>query len=250
MKETQYTLTQHITETKNGNIESLILNTPNKPVTHIIFYIHGYNLFGAWDFPLFFGKQMLNQNWTYVALSQLGFGESTGKKDYCGPRTQDSLVIAIEEISKHYNVPADNRVVWGISRGAIVTSVLAGRYPEIAAGFICQSGAYDFKKDHEWEKKDPEIVKNMDLEIGDVSDEAYQLRSGTHFSENISKPMLILHGEQDPTIDVAQAYLFEDVLKKQNKQYELHVVDGGHGISGSTRKQFMYPFIKKIFGQD
>ncbi len=46
-------------------------------------------------------------------------------------------------------------------------------------------------------------------------------------------PMLILHGEQDATVPVAEAYHLQEVLEKKKIPYEIKIYPGaGHGFSG------------------
>lgn len=48
-------------------------------------------------------------------------------------------------------------------------------------------------------------------------------------------PMLILHGEVDPIIPVAEAYHLQQVLEKKGMAYEMQIYPGvGHGFIGET----------------
>ncbi len=246
MQDKTYTLTQHFTEIGAEKLESLVMEKVGEKVSDLVFFIHGFNYFGAWE-SLFFGNGITEEGWTPVFISQPGFGYSSVSRDYCGPKTYDSIAKAIEEVSAKYNIPSKKRIVWGVSRGAIVTSLLSSKYPNLAAGFICQSGCYDFKKDFERPDKNPEIKKNVIEETNGASEEALKERSVVNFVSNIAKPVLILHGKDDVTFNVDQAYLFIQALEKEGKQYESKIVDGEHQIGVLVRKQFVFPFIKKIF---
>ena len=44
-------------------------------------------------------------------------------------------------------------------------------------------------------------------------------------------PTLILHGEADPTVPVAEAYQLRDLLEKKHIPYEIKIYPGaGHGF--------------------
>ncbi|MFZ0481133.1 MAG: dienelactone hydrolase family protein [Terriglobales bacterium] len=46
-------------------------------------------------------------------------------------------------------------------------------------------------------------------------------------------PVLILHGDADPTVPVAEAYQLRDLLEKKNIPYEIKIYPGaGHGFDG------------------
>ena len=48
-------------------------------------------------------------------------------------------------------------------------------------------------------------------------------------------PTLILHGEIDPTVPVAEAYHLQQLLEKTSTPYEMQIYPGaGHGFSGET----------------
>jgi carboxymethylenebutenolidase len=48
-------------------------------------------------------------------------------------------------------------------------------------------------------------------------------------------PMLILHGENDPIIPVAEAYHLQGVLQRKNIPYEMQIYPGvGHGFDGEA----------------
>jgi dienelactone hydrolase len=48
-------------------------------------------------------------------------------------------------------------------------------------------------------------------------------------------PTLILHGEDDPTVPVAEAYHLQQLLEKRSTPYEMQIYPGtGHGFSGDT----------------
>ena len=48
-------------------------------------------------------------------------------------------------------------------------------------------------------------------------------------------PVLILHGEQDKTVPVEEAYHLQQILEKKQVAYEMKIYPGvGHGFSGDV----------------
>lgn len=48
-------------------------------------------------------------------------------------------------------------------------------------------------------------------------------------------PVLILHGDADPTVPVQEAYDLEELLKKKEMAYEMQIYPGaGHGFTGEV----------------
>jgi len=62
-------------------------------------------------------------------------------------------------------------------------------------------------------------------------------------------PVLILHGDADPTVPVEEAHHLQEVLEKKNIQYEMHIYPGaGHGFTGDTwldARRRTLAFLKK-----
>jgi carboxymethylenebutenolidase len=50
-------------------------------------------------------------------------------------------------------------------------------------------------------------------------------------------PVLILHGEQDKTVPVEEAYRLQQLLEKKQIAYEMQIYPGvGHGFTGEDRR--------------
>lgn len=62
-------------------------------------------------------------------------------------------------------------------------------------------------------------------------------------------PVLILHGDADPTVPVEEAYHLKQVLEKKGIPYEMQIYPGaGHGFSGDVWRDAgmrSYAFLKK-----
>jgi dienelactone hydrolase len=67
-------------------------------------------------------------------------------------------------------------------------------------------------------------------------------------------PVLILHGEADPTVPVAEAYHLQTVLEKKGIPYEMKIYPGaGHGFSGEIWRDAglrSLQFLRKYLGTE
>jgi carboxymethylenebutenolidase len=67
-------------------------------------------------------------------------------------------------------------------------------------------------------------------------------------------PVLILHGEADPTVPVAEAYHLQQVLEKKGIPYEMKIYPGaGHGFSGEIWRDAglrSLNFLRKYLGTE
>ena len=65
-------------------------------------------------------------------------------------------------------------------------------------------------------------------------------------------PILILHGEADPTVPVEEAYDLQQVLERKGVAYEMQIYRGaGHGFTGETWRDAglrTLAFLKKYLG--
>ncbi|HEY1037739.1 MAG TPA: alpha/beta fold hydrolase [Candidatus Paceibacterota bacterium] len=214
--------------------------TPEK----IVVFIHGFNKFGAWE-NIHSGNRLVENGYMAALPSQMGFGGSEGERDYCGPKTVRAIVDSVQMIANEHGLTSDDIVIWGVSRGAIITSLIATKYPDLAAGYICQAGAYDFLKNHNDPARPQDMKENVIKETNGDVEGAARDRSAIFDVERITKPLLVLHGDADDMINVEQAYLFEAALKVAGKTYEMHIVPGGtHHISRQV-SQIGLDFVKR-----
>lgn len=192
-------------------------------------------------------QNLSRHGYNVLLPSQRGFGYSNGPRDYYGPKTISGIAGAVEEAVREEKLNPDRIVLHGISRGASVAALLAVKYPNLWKAAIFQAGAYDLRKNYEWEKKDPMIKKDIKDETG-LSDEAFRERSAIFEAEKIFCPVLILHGENDDTIPPTLAVEFAEKLQELGKDCTLHLIlGGGHKISGpGLRRKYVFPFLERI----
>ena len=76
---------------------------------------------------------MASRGYVAAALSQPGYGNSDGPPDFCGPFTQEAVLVAIDFLRNQPFVNPNKVVLYGYSRGAIVASMVATKDPKLAA---------------------------------------------------------------------------------------------------------------------
>ena len=75
--------------------------------------------------------------------SQIGYGLSGGKPDYCGPKTIKGIVDGIKLFLAEQFVDEKKIGIWGVSRGATDATLVATMEPYIFNAAVLQSGAYE-----------------------------------------------------------------------------------------------------------
>src|SRR5712671_56756 len=86
---------------------------------------------------------MARRGYVAAAVSQPGYGNSSGPPDYCGPFTQQATLVAIDFLRRRPFVNPNKVALFGYSRGAIVAAMVATLDPRLAA-VVLGTGAYDF----------------------------------------------------------------------------------------------------------
>lgn len=107
------------------------------------------------------------KNFFSTAVSMSGYGESSGKSDFCGKASQNNLVQAINFARSQPHVDPNKVAVVGISCGASIANVVANS-GKINA-LILVSGFYDFKGMYaEWSSNAKTLPSNVMKEINET----------------------------------------------------------------------------------
>ncbi|HEX7065787.1 MAG TPA: S9 family peptidase [Bacillales bacterium] len=176
----------------------------------------GYNIFA----PNFRGSTGYGSE--FVKLVEGDWGE--------GPRLD--CVAGIEWLFEEGICDRDKLFVLGGSYGGYMTLLLAGRHPEYfraAVDIFGPSNLFTFVKsvpDH-WKP----LMKRW---LGDpVEDkELLEKDSPITYLEQMTKPMLVIQGANDPRVVKAESDQIVDELRKQGTEVEYLVLeDEGHGFS-------------------
>ena len=184
---------------------------------------------------------MAARSYVAAALSQPGYGNSSGPADFCGPFTQQAALAALEFLRLQRFVKADKVALYGYSRGAIVGGMVATKDGRLAA-VVLGGGAYDF---FTWYPTPlPGIDANIRRESG-TSAEAFMARSALHHASAIRAPVLLLHGALDERVHPSQASAFAEKLTAAGVPVTLRIFPGTqHGIPFAQQSSELYPFLE------
>ena len=178
-----------------------------------------------------------------LAVSQPGYGKSEGPADFVGPRTIKVLIEGYRRLEHEPFVDAKRMGIVGYSRGAMAASLLAVRLDDVKAA-VLGAGVYDFKRAYDDTPLEG-IRENMKAETG-MTVEAVKQRSSVLQMNNLKCPVLILHGEKDKNVPVAQAYLLRDKLTALKKEFEIQLFpDREHSIGPENLYKYSLDFLKR-----
>lgn len=190
-----------------------------------------------------------------VSVSQPGYGGSEGRPDFCGPRTQAAVKTVIDHFRASKFVDTRKVAVEGISRGAVVASMLAAHDPDLRA-IVLIGGLYDLQGFYNGQCLGSKsktavadsICASIRVEMPEGREE-FGNRSALNSAPGIKASVLILHGAQDANSPVEQAQAFYDALRKAGANVEIHVFpEANHQVPLKERKPIINAFLKRALG--
>jgi pimeloyl-ACP methyl ester carboxylesterase len=164
---------------------------------------------------------LLSRGYAVVAVSVPGYGRSGGFPDFAGPRTMESVALALDALEKTPGVSKSRIAVWGMGRGATAAALLAARRPEVRA-LILQSGGYDLPAVARG-TRDRAFATTLATEVG-ADSAAWRDRSPALAAGRIHSAVLLIHGDLDPRMPAAQARAFAADLKARRVDVESRFV--------------------------
>lgn len=246
-REEEINIKRIIYKSNGSMLEGLLFKPKGTGKFPGIVFVHGHQS-DCWRSSMF-GYDLSSAGFAAFLPSQVGYGLSEGEADYCGPRTVQGVLDGIRIFNEQSFVNSQKIGVWGISRGAIVASILLTKEPNLFKVGILQSGAYEMKLNLQTTKI--EGIKNNILKETGGTDKAFQERSSIYDMDKLSCPVLILHGANDERISVEQARLLDQKLNELGKTHETVILqEGSHFITEMTKTRYTLPFLEKYLIRD
>ena len=185
-----------------------------------------------------------------VAVSQPGYGGSSGPPDFCGPFTQDAVSGVIAKLRAGGDISPNQVVIEGISRGALVAGLVAAHDPSIA-GVVLISGVYNLPQYVAHSKSaEARLVSNSIIEETGGGSDALRARSVLNFAGDIRASVLIMNGAQDDrTGSVASRRLADEITSHRGKARAIVYPKYGHRIPVEVRDREIEPFIESVLGR-
>ncbi|HAV4864904.1 alpha/beta hydrolase family protein [Acinetobacter baumannii] len=246
---------QHQLLTANNQITEIYWKEPDlladKKYPAIIF-LHGIqkDKQGA---KAFVRSGLLNEyskkNFFSFAVSMSGYGESSGKSDFCGKASQTNLVQAINFARSQPHVDPNKVAVVGISCGASIANVVANS--DKINALILVSGFYDFKGMYaEWSSHTRTLPSNVMKEINESinTEKNIETASAARSSLPISSqypPTLILVASKDPIVDPKQSVQLHQLLDSKAMPNTLELIqDAKHPVPANVWKTKSDSFLE------
>lgn len=180
--------------------------------------------------------------WVAASVSQPGYGGSDGPPDYCGPTTQRATRATLAYLRQRPKVDPRRMVLYGASRGAIASAMVAAEEPSLRA-LVLVAGTYDLGAAYAFTL--PGIREVIEKEAG-ATPQAFAARSALRIADRIRTATLIMHGRHDDRLPPAQAEAFAAALERHGTDVSLVICDSGHVIPFGDRWEAIRPFLSRI----
>jgi dipeptidyl aminopeptidase/acylaminoacyl peptidase len=179
-----------------------------------------------------------------VAVSQPGYGKSSGPADFCGPFTQHAVSAVLVKLRSDGLIAPNKIVIEGIGRGALVGGLISTSDPSIA-GLVLISGLFDLPQ-FSANPNYAQISKAVVAETGG-STEAMRARSVLFFAQDIKASALILNGAKDNRTDPTQAQRLANEINSRGGEARAIIYPNlGHHIPNEVRDKEVDSFIDRV----
>jgi dipeptidyl aminopeptidase/acylaminoacyl peptidase len=176
-----------------------------------------------------------------LAVSLPGYGATEVRP---GTDPKITLNVVLDAVSLIKNLPwidSKRLYLYGFSRGAFFTSLLANRI-EGVEGMILHSGAYDLEQLYQ----ETPWFRSLLNPSGEANP---KLISTLAEVSTWQAPTLVLHGEKDSLVPVKQATLLRDSLEAAKKPYRFVLYpDNGHRLPLEDVRKKTTDFLKEHSG--
>lgn len=190
-----------------------------------------------------------------IGMSMPGYGQSTGKADFCGAGTQAALRSVLSRVRTWASVDRKRMIVSGLSCGASAAAMVADKEP--LAGMVLISGVYDFANmDRKWHTPawvlEPAVLKYIDdsAAADGTPENASARRSALANASRFRSPVLLVAGGRDRIVDPEQSIRLDKALKQNGKESTLILnPEGEHVVSHEDWADYVSEFARGILGR-
>lgn len=177
----------------------------------------------------FFG----NNGYLTVLLNTRGKGYSEGKKDAFGYECLD-IYETVEKVKSKYSIYLNdtNSYIWGFSAGGGKAIVCSSKYPDYFSAAFSNSGVVNITKWYETaaSQADKDSMKKRTGFTPSENIEAYNSRDGTFLASNLLIPVMAMHGNADPRVNVSLGRNLNLSLNSYGKTYNYSEFAGIHTV--------------------
>jgi len=239
-------VTRHfIFPTSGSNAEAYITRPVGPGPFPLMIFLHGHTIGGAIGAGSMLPEaQAFASDLCYagLAVSLPGYGATEVPPGTDPEATLDVVLDAASLVKKLPWIDSKRSYLYGYSRGAFFSSLLASRIEGIA-GVVLQSGTYDLNRFYQ---QSPWYFRSL---LNPDGEQNPKLISILPEVSTWRAPTLVLHGEKDSLVSVQQAYLLTNSLDAAKKPYRLVLYpDTGHRLPLEDVRKKATAFLEESSG--
>src|ERR1700683_4540529 len=193
-------------------------------------------------------RQLAARGYLAVAISQPGYGATSGPADFAGPDSQHAIEGVIVRLRAEHLARPKKIVIEGISLGALSAGLTALHDADIA-GVVLISGVYDlpaYVAEARGSAAKAAVVVDLLHESGGGA-AALAARSLLPHAGQLKAEALILNGAKDERTDPQQARaLAAEIVRAGGRAQAIIYPDFGHYIPIEVRARVIDPFIERV----
>ena len=176
-----------------------------------------------------------------LAVSLPGYGATEVRPGIDPKITLNVILDAVSLVEKLPWIDSKRFYLYGFSRGAFFTSLLANRLDGIE-GMVLQSGAYDLNRFYQ----EAPWFRSLLNPNGEANPKLISILPEV---STWHAPTLVLHGEKDSLVSVQQANLLRDSLEAAKKPYRFILYpDNGHRLPPEDVRKKATAFLDENSG--
>ncbi|WP_332640188.1 alpha/beta hydrolase family protein [Brevundimonas sp.] len=188
-----------------------------------------------------------------------GYGQTFAQQGWTrwGDRMQDDVEDAVAHAVSAKGLDASKVGIMGTSYGAYAALMGAVKRPDLYKAAIGICGVYDLPDVLAWEDREDDtpgqpIYEFWTKRIGDRSVMGAALEAGSprRRANEITCPVVLVHGVDDPVLPLIQSRRMRDALRSAGKTVELiEVEDAGHADWEDAKEQELMTRYVAVFRQ-
>lgn len=200
-------------------------------IAPLVVFLHGAGQNGVKEVRKFWFDFMRRKGYSVAAISMPGFGDSTGRKDFCGPHTIKTIDYALDQIKEEMGVDDFGMFLWG--QGAMAGLIAASNRDDVRC-LISANGGYDLLR-HQGEGGLLSRLKALNFDF-DIDDQEQVLaRSPMTKIDGLNTPVCLVHRQGAYGVKEDELVAFHNAMVAAGKECQLHFVDRALG-DGSRDK--------------
>lgn len=188
-----------------------------------------------------------------------GYGQDFARQGWTrwGDRMQDDVEDAVAHAIAAKGLDASKVGIMGTSYGAYAALMGAVKRPDLYKAAIGICGVYDLPDVLAWEDREDDtpgkpIYEFWTKRIGDrsVMGPALEAASPRRRADEITCPVVLVHGVDDPVLPLIQSRRMRDALRAAGKTVELfEIEDAGHADWEDSQEQALMTRYVALFRQ-